>query len=65
MKIGDLFAEQGNQGEAAKSYQAGLDIAQALAARDPANDVWQRSLIAFDDKIGACRRGARRSFGSA
>ena len=40
-RIGGLAAATGDLSTARTSYQAGLDIAQRLAAADPANAQWQ------------------------
>jgi hypothetical protein len=44
-KIGDISAARGDRDGALKAYKDGLDIAKQLAARDPANVVWQTDLV--------------------
>jgi len=44
MADGDLTA-------ARTAYQAALDIRQRLAAADPANNQWQRDLVAIQQRI--------------
>jgi hypothetical protein len=49
---GDRFLNRGDLDAALRSFQKYLAIAQKLAARDPANDEWQRDLSISYDKIG-------------
>jgi tetratricopeptide (TPR) repeat protein len=47
---------QGDLPSALSSYKQGLEIAQKLAARDPANTEWQRDLSVSYDRIGDVQR---------
>ena len=51
-KIGDVLVAQGDGPGALAAYRKGLAIAEALAARDPANTEWQRDLSVSHDRIG-------------
>jgi hypothetical protein len=49
-RIGDVLVAQGDGPGALAAYRKGLDIAEALAARDPANTEWQRDLSVSHEK---------------
>jgi tetratricopeptide (TPR) repeat protein/energy-coupling factor transporter ATP-binding protein EcfA2 len=49
---GDTLLDQGDGPGALAAYRKGLAIAEALAARDPANTQWQRDLSVSHNKIG-------------
>ena len=51
-KIGDVQIAQGDLPAALKSFQDGLKIRQALAAKDAGNSEWQRDLVVSFTKIG-------------
>ena len=53
-----MAAEAGNLDAARTAYQASLDIAQRLAAADPANTEWQRDLSVSRNKLGDVARAA-------
>ena len=55
MCIRDRRTAQGDLAGALESYQAGLDIAEKLAAADPGNAGWQRDLSVSHNKIGDVR----------
>jgi hypothetical protein len=44
-KIGDVQRAQGDLTPALSSFKQGLEIAQKLAARDPANAQWKTELV--------------------
>jgi hypothetical protein len=50
--IGDLRLQLGDSDAATLSYRSATAIAEALAARDPANAEWQRDLIVSFVKLG-------------
>jgi hypothetical protein len=50
-RIGDVQRAQGDLPSALSSYKQGLEIAQKLAARDPANTDWQRDLSVSYERI--------------
>ncbi|MGH9436561.1 MAG: TIR domain-containing protein [Terriglobia bacterium] len=50
--LGDVYLTTGDLVLAYNSYRASLSIAEALAARDPANTQWQRDLSVSHDRIG-------------
>jgi hypothetical protein len=47
-----VLVAQGDGPGALAAYQAGLEIAEGLAKRDPANTQWQRDLSVSHDRIG-------------
>ncbi len=51
-RIGDVLVAQGDRAGALAAYRAALDIAEALARRDPGNAGWQRDLSVSQNKIG-------------
>ena len=50
--LGDVFLGLGNLEEANRAYTKAHELAEALAARDPANTEWQRDLSVSHDRIG-------------
>ena len=50
--LGDLAPAAGDLAAARTAYQAGLAIAERLAAADPANTGWQRDLSVGHNKVG-------------
>ena len=50
--IGDLHVVLGDLGAAMQHFERGAALAEALAARDPANTEWQRDLSVSHDRIG-------------
>ncbi len=50
--IGDLHLQLGDSDAAALRFRSAAAIAEALAARDPANTAWQRDLSVSHEKIG-------------
>jgi len=63
-KIADVRVAQGNLPAALTAFEKGLAIAEALAARDSANTMWQRDLFVSHIKIAdASRKRLGRSFG--
>ena len=51
-KIGEILGVQGDDPGALRAYRKSLEIAETLAARDPANTEWQRDLSISHEKIG-------------
>lgn len=51
-KIGDVLVAQGDGAGALAAYRQGLAIAEALAARDPANTQWQCDLAVSCANLG-------------
>ena len=51
-RIGDMHVENGRLDAALESYRQSLEIAEALAKRDPQNPVWQHDLSVSHDRIG-------------
>jgi hypothetical protein len=70
-KVGDVRVAPGDLAGALGAYQAGLAIAERLAARDAGNGGWQRDLLVPRSKIGdalprlGAVAGARRSADAA
>lgn len=66
--LGNILLTLGDLAGARQSYEAGLEIAEALAASDPTNAAWQRDLSISHNKIGDVFRlegnleGARESY---
>ncbi len=64
---GDVQVKQGDLPGALESYRAGMEIAKALAQRDPRNTDWQRDVAVSWAKIGdlclrqSDREGARQA----
>jgi len=54
--VGDLQLRAGDSGSALRTYQVALRIAEALAARDPANTKGQRDQSVSHSKIGDALR---------
>ena len=54
--VGDLRLALGDSSAAIRSYQAGMAIAQKLAASDPSNSEWQRDLSVSHNRIGDTQR---------
>ena len=54
-KLGDVRVAQGDLGGALAAFEAGLAIAERLAAADPANAEWQRDLSVSWDRLGDVR----------
>src|SRR5262249_39532035 len=52
-RVGDALIAGGRLQEALESYRQGLEIAEALAKRDPAHPGWQRDLAVSYHKIGS------------
>jgi tetratricopeptide (TPR) repeat protein len=52
VQLGDAKAVLGQSKAAMASYKTAQSIAEALAARDPANTEWQRDLSVSHEKIG-------------
>ncbi len=52
IELGDAQAVLGQSAAALATYRAAFAIAEALAARDPANTEWQRDLSVSHDRIG-------------
>jgi tetratricopeptide (TPR) repeat protein len=50
--IGDLHMRLGDLGSAEMAFSSGFTIAEARAARDPANTGWQRDLSVSHNKVG-------------
>ncbi|WHO72116.1 tetratricopeptide repeat protein [Rhizobium sp. BT03] len=55
-RIGDMCRAEGDAKGALQAYRNGLNIAKALAERDPSNAEWQRDLSICYDNIGNIRR---------
>ncbi len=51
--IGDISAARGDRDGALKAFNDGLEIRKALAARDPANVVWQTDLVVSGWKLAS------------
>ncbi len=51
-EIGDVQVAQGDLAAALKSFGAGLEIRERLAAQDPGHAGWQRDLSVSHDRIG-------------
>jgi tetratricopeptide (TPR) repeat protein len=51
LRIGDIKLAAGARGEAMDSYREGVTIFERLAGDDPTTVLWQRSLIAGQNKI--------------
>jgi len=56
-KIGDVLKAQGDGPGALQAYRKLLAIAEALAARDPANTLWQTDLAVSFAKLGTLAHG--------
>ena len=56
-KIGDVLVAQGDGPGALAAYRKGLAIAEALAARDPANTQWQTDVAVSCAKLGTLAHG--------
>jgi tetratricopeptide (TPR) repeat protein len=50
--LGDVLVGQGDGPRALSAYRRAMAIAEALAARDPANTNWQRDRSGSQEKIG-------------
>ena len=50
--LGDVLLAQGDSAGALAAYHKGLQIAEALNARDPANTLWQCDLAVSHNRIG-------------
>jgi hypothetical protein len=44
-KVGEVLVAQGDLKGALPAYREGLDIARALAAKDPGNAQWQTDVV--------------------
>ena len=51
-RIGDVHLANADLGQALENYRKGLEIAQRLADREPANLLWQRDLSVSHDRVG-------------
>ena len=52
IKIGDILKAQGDLGQALKSYQDGLAVANRVANADPKNAEWQQNITLIYLKVG-------------
>lgn len=50
-QVGDIAVARGDLDAAQRAYAAGLEVANALAQRDPANTQWQRDLSASHSRL--------------